>query len=90
MTDKTFGSIVRLIEEAEQAAARTPDLANVLAHVVHLSVEADADPYLVLGVMVEGIAYALASRIPAERHRATVEELRLLLNERLAAHGVRH
>jgi hypothetical protein len=89
VTDKTFGTIVRLIEEAEQAAASTPDLANVLAQVVRLTVEADADPYLVLGVMVEGIAYALSTRIPAERQRNTVEDLRLLLDERLAAHGVK-
>jgi hypothetical protein len=47
-----------------------------------------SDPYLVLGVLVEGAAHTIAKHIPAERQASTVAELKQLLAERLKAHGL--
>jgi len=86
--DKIFGEILRLIEQVEQAAAATPDPTNVLAHVIRLTVKTDADPYLILGVLVEGVAHTLATRIPDERRGEIGREVSKLLAERLRAHGI--
>lgn len=88
MTDRIFGEIVRLIEQAEQAAAATPDPTSVLAHVIRLTAKTDADPYLILGVLVEGVAHTLETRIPDERHGEIGKEVSDLLLERLRAHGI--
>jgi hypothetical protein len=48
-----------------------------------------ADPYLVLGVLVEGAAHTIARYIPPERQVEATEELGQLLDERLKAHGLR-
>jgi hypothetical protein len=47
-----------------------------------------ADPYVVLGVLVEGAVHTLVQHIPAERRQDTTEELGRLLVERLKAHGL--
>ena len=88
VTEKIFGEILRLIEQAEQVAAATPDPTNLLAHVIRLTVKTDADPYLILGVLVEGVAHTLATRIPDERRGEIGGEVSKLLVERLKAHGI--
>ncbi len=88
MTDRIFGEIVRLIEQAEQVAATTPDPTSVLAHVIRLTVKTDADPYLILGVLVEGVAHTLERRVPDERRSEIGKEVSELLLERLRAHGI--
>jgi hypothetical protein len=88
VTEKIFGEILWLIEQAEQAAAATPDPTNLLAHVIRLTVDTDADPYLILGVLVEGVAHTLAMRIPDERRSEIAGEVSRLLVERLKAHGI--
>jgi hypothetical protein len=88
MTEKIFGAIVELIEQAEHAAARTPDPASVLAQVIRLAVESDADPYPILGVLVEGIAHTVTARVPPERQTEAAGDIEQLLTDRLAAHGI--
>jgi hypothetical protein len=88
VTDRIFGEIVRLIEQAEQVAAATPDPTTLLAHVIRLIVKTDADPYLILGVLVEGAAHTLATRIPEERRHEIGKEVSNLLAERFKAHGI--
>jgi hypothetical protein len=89
VTDKIFGEIHRLIEQAEQAAAATPDPTSLLAHVIRLTVMTDADPYLILGVLVEGVAHTVATRIPDEGGGEIGREVSNLLVERLKAHRIR-
>lgn len=60
----------------------------MLAHVIRLILRDGADPYLVIGVLVEGSVYALAEHIPPERQAETTEQLTELLMERLKARGL--
>ena len=60
----------------------------MLAHVIRLILRDGADPYLVIGVLLEGSAYALAEHIPPERQAETTEQLMELLIERLKARGL--
>jgi len=47
-----------------------------------------ADPYTILGVLVEGAAHTLARHIPDERQADAAAMLVELLEERLKAHGL--
>ena len=83
-----FRALERLIQQANQASARKPNSIEMLAHVIRLILRDGADPYLVIGVLVEGSAYALAEHIPPERQAETTEQLAELLMERLKARGL--
>jgi hypothetical protein len=88
MPDQHFPSLDRLIQQANRAAARKPDSVELLASMIRLATDDGADPYLVLGVLIEGAARTVAKHIPAERQAETTEQLRRLLRERLKAHGL--
>jgi hypothetical protein len=47
-----------------------------------------ADPYLLIGVLLEGAVHTVAKHIPAERQGETTKQLGRLLAERLRAHGL--
>lgn len=88
MTNRRFKTLERLIQQANQASSRKPDSVQMLAHVIRIITADGSDPYLVLGVLVEGAAHTIAKHVPAERHAETVAELNQLLTERLKAHGL--
>jgi hypothetical protein len=89
MPDRHFRTLERLIQQANQASSRKPDSVQMLAHVIRLITADGADPYLVLGVLVEGAAHTVARHIPPERQGEAADELTQLLDERLKAHGLR-
>jgi hypothetical protein len=88
MPDQRFRALERLIQQANQASSRKPDSVEMLAHVIRLITRDGADPYLVIGVLMEGAVYTIAEHIPPERQADTVEQLRELLEERLKARGL--
>jgi hypothetical protein len=47
-----------------------------------------ADPYLLIGVLLDGAVRALAEHVPPERQEKTTEQLRPLLVQRLKKHGL--
>jgi hypothetical protein len=77
-----------MIREVEARAAETPDSLAILVGVMKLVIASEADPYLLVGALVEGIACAMVQRIPVERRaEAGVEAVRLL-RDRLHAYGI--
>jgi hypothetical protein len=50
--------------------------------------EIGADPYAVLGVLVEGAVLTIVQHIPAEQQKETAAALVRLVGERLKARGV--
>jgi hypothetical protein len=50
--------------------------------------EIGADPYAVLGVLIEGAVLTVVQHIPAEQQTETAEMLVQLLEERLKARGI--
>jgi hypothetical protein len=88
MTNRRFRTLERLIQQANQTSSRKPDSVQMLAQVIRMITADGSDPYLVLGVLVEGAAYTIANHIPAERRAETVAELHQLLAERLRVHGL--
>jgi hypothetical protein len=88
MPEHRFRSLDRLIRQANQASSRKPGSVEMLARVIQLVTSDGADPYLVLGVLVEGAVHTLAEHIPRERQADATEELGRLLVERLKARGL--
>jgi hypothetical protein len=84
MNSQTVGNLARL---AKQAAAEQPDLISLLADKIKAAVASDADPYLLMGTLIEGITHTLSS-IPLERQSDTATAAISLLHDRLRAEGL--
>ena len=78
----------KLIEQAEDAAARVTDPVRTLADAIRMTVAGDADPYVLMGVLVEGAIQTLATRVPAVRQDDTAAALSQLLADRLEHYGL--
>lgn len=81
------GTVRKLSSQAETAAAKVPDPLLDLAAVIKDALESEADPYVMLGVLLEGIAQTLVTRVPPERHRSTLAAALVMLRQRLADRG---
>ena len=88
MRDDPFPAVDDLIRRAERAAAATPDEVCLVAELAKLAGDRGADPYLLIGALVESAVHTLAKHIPVERQGQTTEQLGRLLVERLRAHGL--
>jgi hypothetical protein len=78
----------KLICLAEQAAADHHDPIRLLADIIQTIGDREADPYLLIGVLVEGAVHTLATQIPGERQEDTAKAALHLLVERLRAGGM--
>jgi hypothetical protein len=68
-----------LIRDAEAAAANETDSIAVLVMLMRIVIRSDADPYLLNGALIEGIATTIMQRIPAEKwEEVAVQAVRLL------------
>jgi hypothetical protein len=61
---------------------------HILAQTISLTGAIGADPYAVLGVLVEGAVLTIVQHIPAEQQREMAVTLVQLLEERLNARGI--
>jgi hypothetical protein len=76
-----FPVVDDLIHQAERAAASKPDQVQLVAEVIRLTGDGGVDPYLLIGILIEGVVHTLANHIPAERQtEVAAATVRLLLN----------
>lgn len=75
--------ISKLIAMMEQATADQPDPVRALADTIRLILEGEADPYLVVGVLIEGAVHAVRTSIPPERQDEIAAAMLKLLQDRL-------
>ena len=75
MPDRPYPAIDALIRRVQRVAADRPDPTHILAEVISMIGASEADPYVVLGVLVEGAAHMVTHHIPTERQAATAAEL---------------
>lgn len=87
--DQDQSELDKLIRLAEQAAADKPDPVRALADIIKTVSEGDADPYLIMGVLMEGAVLTLRRRIPDERQEDTASAVLKLLADRLRDAGMR-
>ncbi len=88
MRDQSFPAIDDLIRQTEKAAAARPNQIRLVAELVRIIGDRDANPYLLIGVLVEGAVETLAKHVPPERQAEATEQLGRLLVERLKARGL--
>jgi hypothetical protein len=88
MPERAFPAVDALIRRVQRAVASRPDPMHILAQTISMTGEIGADPYAVLGVLIEGAAQAIAQHIPAEHQMEAAATVVQLLEERLKAHGV--
>ena len=80
-------TVRKLSTQAEQAAAEAPDTLAELSVAIKAALQSEADPYVMLGVLLEGMTQTLITRVPPERHLGTLTASLVLLRQRLAARG---
>jgi hypothetical protein len=88
MPDRAFPAVEALIRRVQRVAASRPDPMHILAQTISMTGAIGADPYAVLGVLVEGAVQTIVQQIPAEQQMETVVALIQLLKERLNARGI--
>ena len=86
-THEDRSEVDKLTALAEQAGASLSDPVGALADAIKVMADSEADPYLTMGVLLEGAVHVLRTSLPPERQADTVSALQLLLHERLEATG---
>ena len=81
-------AVRKLSNQAEEAAAQVPDPLAGLSGAIKAALQSEADPYVMLGVLLEGMTQVLVTRIPSGRHHGTLSAALVLLRQRLADRGV--
>jgi hypothetical protein len=89
MPDRSYPAVDNLIRRAQRVAAGRPDAARILAQTISMACPGGADPYAVLGVLIEGTVQTLAEHIPQEKQAEIAATLKELLDQRLKACGIR-
>jgi hypothetical protein len=88
MPDRPFPAVEALIRRVQRVAASRPDPLHILAQTIAMTGAIGADPYAVLGVLVEGAVQTIIQQIPAEHQAEAASALVQLLKERLGLHGL--
>jgi hypothetical protein len=88
MRDCSFSAIEDLIRQVERAAAARPNQVRLVAELIRQVADRGADPYLLIGALVEGAVDTLAKHIPPARQGEATEQLGRLLVQRLKARGL--
>lgn len=83
----TARTVRKLSSQAKQAASQVPDPLAELSVAIKAALRSEADPYVMLGVLLEGMTQTLITRIPPGRHHGTLGAALVMLRERLAARG---
>ena len=82
-TDLGQSEVDKLARLAERAAAGQTDPVQTLVKAIRLVADSDADPYLVVGALVEGAVHTLQGRVPTERQGETALAMLKLVEDRL-------
>jgi len=72
--------ILLLQKLAQQAASETPHVPGELAAVIRATAAGPADPWPVIGVLVEGLVHTIRTALPPERqHDCVVATIQMLI-----------
>lgn len=76
-----------MIRQVEAKASGELDPLAVVAMLLKLTVRSEADPYLLIGQLVEGITETVLRRIPADKQGEVAVDTIRLFCDRLRARG---
>jgi hypothetical protein len=83
MPQRTFPHLAGLIRNIEKTAAEEPDPLGILVLMLRMVIDSHADPYLLIGALVEGTAATVARKIPPERQGDVALETVKILMDRM-------
>jgi hypothetical protein len=86
--EATSTTVSQLTREAKVASSQVIDLPGTISALVKHAAANEADPYITLGVLVEGIAHTVAQAIPGPKQVETAKGVTHLLLDRFAAQGL--
>ncbi len=81
-------NLAKLIASVEQIERCQPNPLKALLALIRTIAQSDADPYIIIGVLLEGAVHLLSNRIPHERRKEAAVAMVLLLANRLRASGL--
>ena len=84
---RRFPELDALIRQVETKTLAQPDRLAAMIAIVHLVIDSDIDPYLLIGSLLDAIGTTVAKRVPAERRGEISVETVRLLRDVLKAHG---
>jgi len=82
---RPFPAVAELAAQAEEAARQTVDPLAPIVHAVATALHAEADPYVLLGILVESMARTLCA-VPPSRRSMALQASAAMLCKRIADH----
>ncbi len=79
----TFAALEVMLEDVERTTAATLNATQAVANAVKQAIREDADPHILVGALVEGIATTLLAQIPEDSRKGVANDLLVLLYTRL-------
>ncbi|HTV66737.1 MAG TPA: hypothetical protein VMD98_14100 [Bryocella sp.] len=84
----TSATVRQLAENVAAIGRDVVDVPGAISAFVQYATQHEIDPYVTLGVLVEGIAHTVAEAVPDQKQAETVQGITRLLLERLVARGL--
>jgi hypothetical protein len=80
---KAFDAVAGMAEGARDLAGRLPNRLNELAEQIRALAASEIDPYLLVGILLEGMVHTVSLRIPQDRQPDTVLATLTMLQQRM-------
>lgn len=80
---KTFTALDAMMENVERTTAATLNATQAVSNAVKQAIREEADPHILAGALVEGIAMTVLAGIPEDSRRGVANDLLVLLYTRL-------
>lgn len=84
----TSAAICQISEKAAAIGWEVIDVPGAISAFVQYAAQHEIDPYITLGVLVEGIAHTVAEAVPNQKQVETMQGITRLLLERFVAKGL--
>lgn len=78
-----FTSVAALRAQVEGVAAQSPNAIRTISDQIKAAIRGEVDPYVLTGVLIEGIAMTILAGIPAEKQTIVSADVICLLYARL-------
>ena len=85
MSSKTFSALEIMFTQIERTTAATLNATQAVSNAVKQTIRDEADPYMVVGTLVDGIATILHVCVPDDSREEVANELMMLLYKQLDA-----
>ena len=83
-----FSPLNAMIAQIERQAVITPDAVRVISDDVKAAIQAKADPYVLSGALIEGIAMTLLANIPEQMRKSVASDALKLMYSRCPVVGM--